>query len=419
MTTLDRPTSPHADPAVGEDMLVTLDLELAYECQNARHMARRHVAAVNMWRDVLPDGLSQKLMGLRAGDGVTLGYGPGALAEPRREALVRTIPLRHFDASPAPRVVCHLDIGRFLPQGTLYRAGIAGVYRDSLRPFRVLDVTGDTLTADLNPHFAGFAATLTTAVTAVRRKAADVGGRCQDLTALITDGAGMQVRAGTRPTAFMVRDWNARIAEGDDAEFYAGARHVAHLDARARAHVRDLYRSLVAPGARVLDLMSSIVSHLPEDLQLAHVTGLGMNEEELAANSQLGTRLLHDLNRNPTLPVDDAAFDAAICTVSVEYLTDPVTLFREVARVLRPGGVFAVTFSNRWFPPKVIKVWRDAHPAERMGLVLEWYLLSEGFSELSTLSIEGYARPEDDPHIKETSVSDPVHAVWGRRRGAT
>jgi hypothetical protein len=117
----------------------------------------------------------------------------------------------------------------------------------------------------------------------------------------------------------------------------------------------------------VLDLMASWESHLPADHGLGEIVGLGLNEEELNANRLFGDHLVHDLNREPRLPFDDASFDAVICSLSVEYLTQPFEAFAEVARVLRPGGRFITTFSNRWFPPKVIRTWEQLHEFERLG----------------------------------------------------
>jgi len=123
------------------------------------------------------------------------------------------------------------------------------------------------------------------------------------------------------------------------------------------------------------------------------------------------------LNRAPALPLADAGFDLAVCTVSVEYLVDPVAVFREVGRVLRPGAVFAVVCSERWFPPKVIRVWRELHPFERMGLVLAWLRQAGGFEGLHTESVRGLPRPPDDRYAGRLAFADPVHAVWGRAAG--
>ncbi len=85
----------------------------------------------------------------------------------------------------------------------------------------------------------------------------------------------------------------------------------------------------------------------------------------------------------------------------------------EVARVLSPGGRLVVSFSNRRFPPKVVRVWEDIHELERPGLVLEYFLRSGRFRNLETYSLRGLPRPGDDPYARQTPFSDPVFAVWG------
>jgi SAM-dependent methyltransferase len=140
-----------------------------------------------------------------------------------------------------------------------------------------------------------------------------------------------------------------------------------------------------------------------------------MNQEELDANPMLTRGLIHDLNLQPRLPFGEAEFDAVVCTVSVEYLTKPFEVFAEVRRVLRPGGRFVLTFSNRWFPPKVVRVWAAAHEFERPGLVLEYFLRSGGYTGLETFSIRGLPRPDDDKYADRLAHSDPVYAVWGSR----
>ena len=183
-----------------------------------------------------------------------------------------------------------------------------------------------------------------------------------------------------------------------------------HLDSRALHEVEQLYASLLPGGARVLDLMASIDSHVTD--ADATIVGLGMNADELAANQRLSEHLVHDLNQQPALPYADDSFDAVICTVSVEYLVNPLEVFSEVRRVLKPGGLFINIFSNRWFPPKVIALWIDLHEFERMGLVSEYYHRTQGFGVVNTRSLRGLSRPEDDKYSAQSGQSDPVFAVW-------
>ena len=148
----------------------------------------------------------------------------------------------------------------------------------------------------------------------------------------------------------------ARSDGAADTEFYASERMVHHLDEPARSALTAFYRRTVPEDARVLDLMSSWVSHLPEDHGCQDVTGLGMNAAELSANSQLTAHVVHDLNAKPVLPFDDQSFDACLIALSVQYLTRPLDVFGDISRVLRPEGVCIVSFSNRCFPTKAVAV---------------------------------------------------------------
>jgi len=164
-------------------------------------------------------------------------------------------------------------------------------------------------------------------------------------------------------------------------------------------------------GMRVLDLMSSWVSHLPQQMEIS-VTGLGMNEEELKQNTRLDQYIVQDLNQSPVLEFENNAFDLVVCTASIEYLVKPLEVIKEAARCLKPGGKFIITFSDRWFPPKAIKLWTELHPFERVALVVEYFRCSGMYENIETLSIMHYPRPEDDKYSDRLPYSDPVFAVW-------
>ena len=87
------------------------------------------------------------------------------------------------------------------------------------------------------------------------------------------------------------------------------------------------------------------------------VAGLGMNQEELVRNKQLTEFAVRDLNLDPTLPYADNSFDFITNCVSVDYLTRPLEVFKEIHRCLKPGGVAIMSFSNRCFPTKAIAIW--------------------------------------------------------------
>ena len=162
-----------------------------------------------------------------------------------------------------------------------------------------------------------------------------------------------------------------RQDETSDFAFYRQPRMVAHVDDAAIAALGEFLRPRMADGADVLDLMSAYLTHLPPDVRARcrRVAGLGMNDEEMAANDQLTDHVVHSLNDDPTLPYPDAAFDVALCTVSVQYLLHPVEVFTEVRRVVRPGGEFIVSFSNRCFPTKATALWLATDDDQHVGLV--------------------------------------------------
>ena len=167
-----------------------------------------------------------------------------------------------------------------------------------------------------------------------------------------------------------------------DTAFYAQPRFVTHIDDGAIAAVTSLYTELLPAGGDILDLQSSWVSHLPDQAAYASVVGHGMNASELAANKRLSRWFVRDLNAEPLLPLADAAFDAACDCVSVQYLQQPVAVFREVARVLRPGAPFVVSFSNRCFPTKAVAIWRALSGADQQRLVAA-YMREAGFVEVT------------------------------------
>jgi SAM-dependent methyltransferase len=196
-----------------------------------------------------------------------------------------------------------------------------------------------------------------------------------------------------------------RLDEEDDAAFYSFPRLVVHIDDGAIAMLGAIYARLLPPRGRVLDLMSSWRSHLPASFG-GEAVGLGLNAAEMADNPQLAARVVHDLNREPALPFDDAAFDAVVCAVSVQYMTRPLEVFREARRVLRPGAPFVVSFSNRCFPDKAVALWRVSDDEQHVGVVAGYF---EGSGEPGA----GWAAVEAFKHTPPEG--DPLYAVWARR----
>jgi SAM-dependent methyltransferase len=200
------------------------------------------------------------------------------------------------------------------------------------------------------------------------------------------------------------REFFDRQDEADDAGFYLQPRFVVHIDAATIAALTQAYRELLPAGGAVLDLMSSWVSHLPDEMPFAQVTGLGMNRLELERNPRLAQRVVQDLNRQPELPFPDASFDAVVNAVSLQYLTQPVAVLRSCARVLRPGGLHLIALSHRCFPTKAIRAWHVFAPEQRLQVVRAYFQRAQGY---------------EAPVIWDRSPADadPLWIVCARRSG--
>jgi SAM-dependent methyltransferase len=294
-------------------------------------------------------------------------------------------------------------LGRHYPRGLL-----ASRPRADLLPFRVCALDATSLLADFNAPSAG----RDFMVEIVAVPAAQTALTPTALAGWLAAGPGLQAPLLDADTDFLADRPFLRADETPDDRFYAQPRPVNHLDAATRLALTARYATNLSGDMDVLDLMASWNSHLPAALPL-RVTGLGLNAEELAANTRLSERVVHDLNRQPVLPFPDTGFDAVLCALSIEYLTDPLAICREVARVLRPGGIVMVSFSDRWFPPKAIRLWPELHPFERLAFVSDLFRRAGGFDAVATESLLGLPHDDAGPHRRPQA--DPLYLVSARR----
>ncbi len=364
---------------------------------------------VNLWRDLLPAEIVEPLQGKTEGEKIHMTTDSGAFCQPydeRNVVEVKAERIRH----PVTGEAVIPDQGRYYPQSFLQ--GVDGVYRVSAAPALCREKRGDRYIFDRNHPLAGYKLDLTVAVEQIHDNRVERGGRCEDwLERICMDGPGMQASRKLNGPAYLTARNLERDNDIPDSLFYLKPRMVQHLDAEAGAFIQNTYGRLIGNGTRVLDLMASWDSHLPRELELGSLTALGLNEEELRNNVMATATYVQDLNENGRLPFATGQFDAVICTASVEYLTNPVIVFREIERVLAPGGVAAIAFSNRWFAPKAIRLWSEIHEFERLGMVLGLFRQTPGFHRTESMTMRGRSRPDDDPH-PEYLLSDPVYLAW-------
>jgi len=201
-----------------------------------------------------------------------------------------------------------------------------------------------------------------------------------------------------------------RIDEAPDSEFYKFPKLVYHIDEGAVSALTRYYDKNITDGSDVLDICSSWVSHYPRDFpqRMKSIVGSGISDIELQCNDQLSSYVAQDLNKNPKLPFPDRSFDVVTCVVSFDYLTRPLEVMKEVARVLRPGGQVILSQSNRCFFTKAVGVWtRDMSDAAHLRVLGTYIHFAEAFSEPQAFDISP----------KGPGTNDPMYIVTATRRG--
>ena len=211
-----------------------------------------------------------------------------------------------------------------------------------------------------------------------------------------------------------------KLDDSDDNFFYAFPRFVTHVDEGFLDKLTNLYRDRLKPHTRILDMMSSWVSHLPEEMEFAHVEGHGMNEEELAKNRQLNHYFIQNLNQDLKFPLPDQDFDAVLNCVSIQYLQYPDAIFYEIYRILKPGGIAIISFSNRMFYQKAISAWRDGSETARVELVKSYFDSVKNANGIPGFSqVEVVCHKSNVPSFLQMlamGVGDPFYAVIAYRQ---
>ena len=399
---------------LASNSLAVMEFELNWQSAEAGHKELFYGPNVNMWRDIFPAAIEKELHGSKEEETLTFSFRPGVVVPEFTSRLVLDLHPGQFshisfsDHKITPR------FGRFYPSGLL--RNISGIFPQTLAPFRVIDLDEDRIKVDLNHPLSLYDLKLTIKINSISRAAVERGGRCTDWLEEITqNGPGMQARYASQKTFFEDGYSYKRLDQEDDSRFYTAPRLTGHIDSQASSLLQNIYTGFLNKNDRVLDLMSSVQSHLPENYGLM-TTGLGLNKAELKKNPVLNSHIVHDLNIASLLPFNDNTFDAVVCSLSIEYLTSPRKIVREINRVLVPGGKVLISFSNRWFPPKVTRLWLELHDFERMGLVLDYLLENGSFSELFTFSVRNWPRPAADIHAGEIVNSDPIFVVAGSKK---
>jgi len=201
---------------------------------------------------------------------------------------------------------------------------------------------------------------------------------------------------------------------GNDGFFYFLPKFVQHAGEECRDSLTRFYEAVLPASGEgdVLDLCSSWTSHYPSGWRPSpprRCVALGLNPLELLANPSKTEWRVQDLNKDPQLPYADAAFDLVTNSLSVDYMTRPLELFEETHRVLRPGGLACMAFTNRCFPTKVVPIWTAPFTeASHAKIVGAYFRYSADWAEV------GVADVSPDGWVGQR---DPMVVVVARKRG--
>lgn len=202
----------------------------------------------------------------------------------------------------------------------------------------------------------------------------------------------------------------SRQDESEDENFYYQPRLCTHVSdgfiAALREHYGKVFRTY--PGARILDICSSWISHYPEEKTWSHVSITGMNEYELKNNKQADDYAVRNLNVNPELPYESESFDIVTCTVSFDYLNKPLEVMKEVARVLKPGGMVVLSTSNRCFPSKAVSIWLRTGDIEHCLIYGSYVHYTGAFEPPVALDLGG--------PLARLGMDDPVFVIQAKKR---
>jgi FKBP-type peptidyl-prolyl cis-trans isomerase 2 len=387
-----------------------IELKIVWTSDQARHTERHYYQNINFWRDFFPGLLGDRLMNAADGEWVTERLPANDIVPAYEQSNIATLNLNTISPIGRAKIRVTPQQGRFFPRRII--AGHAGVTAEEFLPLRVTNVNDEQFTVDLNHPLARHDLEVSLRVVGERYQGKEErGGRCNDVVYdALMGGIGIEAPLADGTDFYAEGAFN-RVDESDDDVFYQQDRLINHIDSTASAQIASSYSHYLRPGMKILDLMSSWQSHLPTDIDDLDITGLGMNANEMTQNPQLSRHVIHDLNQQTSLPFEDNQFDVTVCSLSIEYLVDPLKVMQEIIRVTRPGGRVMVSFSDRWFPPKAIIIWQELHPFERLGMALDYFIKTDGLENIETESIQGLLRPEDDKYADKLLNSDPVFVV--------
>lgn len=225
----------------------------------------------------------------------------------------------------------------------------------------------------------------------------------------------------------MTDDARARVTRAYDAAadryddpanaFWArfGARSIERIGLRSGDRVLDVCCGSGAsalPAARAVGPTGSVIGvDLSDNL-------LGLARRKASAAGLNNLQFRHGDMTSLDLP--EVPFDAVVCVFGIFFVPDMTVAVRELWRVVRPGGVLAITtWGPRWFEPAVSAFWdavRDVRPDLYKGFN-HWDRITDPSSLLSLLQEAGVNNAHAVAEAGEHPIESP-DAWWAAMLGS-
>lgn len=375
--------------------LPNIDFRLKWKSPIAEHTDIFHIENIDLNKDILPTNFGEKISNLTVDESYSVKLqAKDLLGEGYSSDKVISFDIALFN-NQFKNQYSPPSLYRFYPSAIAWKG--LNTSDNDYSPFRLISKNQETIVADLNHPLAKYYLTLT--ATKVEQSNNDSKNRPQrDITNLIsTKGPGMQAPFEFGDPIFFNE---YPFKKNKDNKEHKNEVLKPNIESVAKQQIESLYSELLPKHSKILDVLSNNCSYLANNYQTGFLAGIGDDEKLLSENKRLDTYTTQDLNSDLTLPFESNSFDAAICTLAIETLSNPLELMKEIVRVVNQKGKFIITFVNVYSPDQSISLWSQLHPFERIQLVLEYFRESGLFAELNTVSNRGRSK-------------NSIYAVWG------
>ncbi|MCS7286650.1 MAG: class I SAM-dependent methyltransferase [Anaerolineae bacterium] len=183
---------------------------------------------------------------------------------------------------------------------------------------------------------------------------------------------------------------------------------------------QEIVASYLGPGVRVLDLGCGR-GGIMERLHPRTALTVGVDYDWASLREHRAPAIFRIQARAEILPFLSGSFDLVICSWVLEHLAEPEKTFREIARVLKPGGHFIFLTPNLLNP-----IPRFGREVARAGLFLQRALVASLYGRQSQDVFYPYYRANTPSKIEEEAskvglkkvsllvIEDPTYLAFNR-----